>query len=69
MAPMKRCDALFIIFCTGQAGYFLQQDVDKVLSYRRTGKRRQEDAILEKMWGSEVKFSTHLKRKVLDWGK
>ena len=46
---MKRRDALFIIFCTGQAGYFLQQDVDKVLSYRRTGKRKQEDAILEKM--------------------
>ena len=49
-----RCEVPFVIFCTGQAIYFWQQDVDKVLSYRRRGKRMQEDAILEKMWGGTV---------------
>ena len=60
-SAVVRCEAPFGIFCTGQAGYFLQQDVDKALSYRRTGKRKQEDAILETMSGNEVKFGKLLK--------
>ena len=37
---MLRREAPFVIFCSGQAGYFLQLDVDKVLDLSQNRKEK-----------------------------